>query len=168
MSSVAQQLSQARQAQNLTVSQAAEITKIRGDYLRALEEGNYDAFPAPVYIRGFVKTYSTLLKLNVPQVMAALEAELGQTEKFSEPPPLSGRSRGLLDFVMLQLSKVNWRKALPALGTAVLLAVVVLLILAWRHHQTNDPLKGLKPGMYQAPSNHSGQTLPLPARSQGR
>jgi cytoskeletal protein RodZ len=168
MSNVAQQLSQARQAQNLTVSQAAEITKIRGDYLRALEEGHYDAFPAPVYIRGFVKTYATLLKLNVPQVMAALDDELGQTEKFAEPPPLSGRSRGLLDFVTLLLSKVNWRKALPALGTAVLLAAVMLIILAWRHHQTTDPLKGLKPGMYQAPSNHAGQTLPLPGRPSGR
>ncbi len=168
MSSVAQQLSQARQAQNISVSQAAEITKIRGDYLRALEAGNYDAFPAPVYIRGFVKTYSALLKLDVPKVMAALDAELGQTGKFSEPPPFSDHSRGLLDFVMLQLSKVDWRKALPALGATLLLATVVLLVLAWRHHQTADPLKGLKPGMYQAPSNHSGQTLPLPARSPGR
>src|SRR5260221_7916287 len=98
MPSVAQQLSQARQAQNLTVSQAAEITKIRGDYLRALEEGNYDVFPAPVYIRGFARTYSTLLKLDVPKVMAALDTELGQTTKFAEPPPFSGRSGGVLDF----------------------------------------------------------------------
>src|SRR6266404_2084863 len=116
MPTVAQALNQARQAQNLTVPQVAEITKIRGDYLRALEEGNYDNFPAPVYIRGFVRTYSTLLKLDVPQVMAALEAELRQTKKFSDAPPLSDHPRGLLDFVMLQLSKVDWRKALPALG----------------------------------------------------
>ena len=94
MSTVAQQLRQAREAKNLTVQQVADITKIRTDHLRALEEGNFDMFSAPVYIRGFVRTYSTLLKLDVPQIMAALEAELAQTAKFSEPPPLAKHPRG--------------------------------------------------------------------------
>src|SRR6266702_8327747 len=107
MSTVAEQLHQAREAKHLTVQQVAEITKIRGDHLRALEEGNFDVFSAPVYIRGFVRSYATLLKLDVPQIMAALDAELGQTQKFSEPPPLSRHPRGVLDFVMLQISKVD-------------------------------------------------------------
>src|SRR5215469_12264065 len=104
MSTVAEQLHQAREAKNLTVEQVAEITKIRTDHLRALEEGNFNAFSAPVYIRGFVSTYSTLLKLDVPRVMADLYGELGQTKKFAEPPPLSDHPRGTVDFVMLQLS----------------------------------------------------------------
>jgi len=76
MSTVAEQLRKGREAQNLSVQQLAEITKIRSDHIRALEEGNFDVFSAPVYIRGFVRTCSTLLKLNVPQVMAALDEEL--------------------------------------------------------------------------------------------
>src|SRR5882724_11661415 len=107
MSTVAEQLHQAREAKHLTVEQVAEITKIRGDHLRALEEGNFEVFSAPVYIRGFVRTYSTLLKLDVPKVMASLDAELGQNKKFREPPPLSDQPRGILDFLMLELSKVN-------------------------------------------------------------
>src|SRR5438874_2784080 len=106
MSTVAEQLRQARETQKLTVHQVAEITKIRTDHLRALEEGNFNVFSAPVYIRGFVRTCATLLKLDVPKVMSALDEELGRTEKFSEPPPLSDRPRGVLDFVMLQLSQV--------------------------------------------------------------
>src|SRR5882724_10511528 len=116
MSTVAEQLHQAREAKHLTVEQVAEITKIRGDHLRALEEGNFDMFSAPVYIRGFVRCYSTLLKLEVPKVMADLEAELGQTQKFSEPPPLSDEPKGALDFFMLQLSKIDWRKGVIGLG----------------------------------------------------
>src|SRR5215510_127901 len=108
MSTVAEQLHQAREAKHLTVEQIAEITKIRTDHVRALEEGNFDVFSAPVYIRGFVRCYSGLLKLNVPQVMASLDAELAQTRKFSEPPPLSDRKRGVVDFVMLQLSRIHW------------------------------------------------------------
>ena len=56
MSTVAEQLRQAREAQKLTIQELAEITKIRSDHIRALEEGNFNVFPAPVYIRGFVRT----------------------------------------------------------------------------------------------------------------
>jgi len=51
MSTVAEQLHQAREAKHLTVEQIAEITKIRADHLRALEQGNFDMFSAPVYIK---------------------------------------------------------------------------------------------------------------------
>src|SRR5512140_1778254 len=96
MPSVAEQLRQAREAQNLSVQQVVQITKIRTDHLAALEEGNYSVFSAPVYIRGFVRTYSALLKLDVPQVMATLNTELGATQKFAEPPSLAKHSGGTL------------------------------------------------------------------------
>jgi transcriptional regulator with XRE-family HTH domain len=161
MSTVAEQLRQAREAKNLSVQQVAEITKIRGDHIRALEEGDFNVFAAPVYIRGFVRTYSTLLKLDVPQTMSALEAELGQTSKFAEPPPLSGPPRGVLDLLMLQLSRVDWRKGL--LGLIAGLAVVggVVGYLAWRHYHSTE-VKNLKPGVYQPAKGASGDTLPIP------
>src|SRR5438477_8530525 len=116
MSAVAEQLRQARESQKLSVQHVAEITKIRTDHLRALEEGDFDVFSAPVYIRGFVRCYATLLKLDVPRIMAAIEAELAETKKFSEPPPLTDRRRGVLDFLMLQLSRIDWRKGAVVLG----------------------------------------------------
>src|SRR5579862_8116727 len=103
MSTVAEQLRLAREEKKLTVYQVAEITKIRTDHIRALEEGNFDVFSAPVYIRGFVRSYAGLLKLDVPSIMARLETELGGTEKFREPPPLTQHKRGILDFITLQL-----------------------------------------------------------------
>jgi cytoskeletal protein RodZ len=162
MSTVAEQLRQAREARNLTVQQIVEITKIRTDHLRALEEGNFDVFSAPVYIRGFVRSYATLLKLDVPQVMAALEAELAGTTKFAEPPPLAEHPHSLIDFLTLHLSKVDWRKGLIGLGVVILLVAAVSVWVAWRHH---DPLKGLKPAVYQSTpgTSASGDTLPLPA-----
>src|SRR3989304_4790689 len=89
MPTVAEQLRASREAQHLTVHQVADVTKIRTDHLRALEEGNFDVFTAPVYIKGFTRSYATLLKLDVPRVMAQLDAELAETEKFSEPPNLT-------------------------------------------------------------------------------
>ena len=165
MSTVAEQLRQAREARNLTVQQLAEITKIRSDHIRALEEGNFDVFSAPVYIRGFVRTCATLLKLDVPQVMAALDEELSGHRKFSEPPPFTEIRRGPLYFITLILSKIDWRKGLVALGIIAVLGIVAAVILIWRHHATTDPLSGLKPGMYHSTNATSGETLPLPSNT---
>jgi cytoskeletal protein RodZ len=161
MSTVAEQLRQAREAKSLTIQQVADITKIRTDHLRSLEDGDFNVFAAPVYIRGFVRSYSTLLKLDVPKTMAALDAELGQTKRFCEPPALSDHPRGVLDFVMLQLSRVDWRKGLVALGAAVVVLGLVLGYMAWRHRR--PALQGLKPAVYHSAQSGSGETLPVPA-----
>ena len=163
MSTVAEQLRQAREAKGLTVQQVAEITKIRTDHLIALEEGNFNLFPAPVYIRGFVRNYSALLKLDVPQVMACLDTELSATSKFAEPPPLGGHAHGVLDFIMLQLSRIDWRKTAIALGVVVVLVACFWALSALRRARTSDPLHGLKPGVYHSTQSVAGDTLPLPA-----
>jgi cytoskeletal protein RodZ len=161
MPTVAEQLRQAREQRGWTIHQLADATKIRTDHIRALEEGDFNVFAAPVYIQGFVRTCSTLLKLDVPKVMADLEAELGATKKFREHPRLTGESRGVLDYVMLQFSKINWRVGLPL---ALLAAIVIGGIIAYRAikiRQTEDPLKGLTPGVYQ--SKRGPETIIPPA-----
>jgi len=165
MPTVAEQLRTAREAQGLTVYQVAEITKIRTDHIRALEEGNHQVFAAPVYVRGFVRTYAALLKLEVSSVVAALDAELSQDKRLREPPSLMPSDRGFLDVLMLQLSKVNWRVALPSLGVALLLLASYLGYRAWRSGHAKDPLSNLGSGLHQPTQPASGDTLPLPPAS---
>jgi len=159
MSQVGEQLQAARKALRLTVQQVADTTKIRTDHIRALEEGHYEMFSAPVYIRGFVRIYATQLKLNTPQIMSVLDTELRQSEKFKEPPPLMEESNTFLDHVMFWLSKLNWRIGAIAGGALVLLLVVLLIGSAWKHHSRGNPLAGVKPAVYQ--SADASETLPL-------
>ena len=162
MPTVAEQLQAAREARKLTIHEVAELTKIRTDHIRALETGDFNRFTATVYIRGFVRTYARLLKLDVPEIMAALETELKQTEKFSEPPPLTGEPRGALDFLMLQLSKLNWQKGLVVLAGAAVVLLLVLAVWVWWNHRAADPLSRLPPAVYQPTQHQSGEKLPLP------
>ncbi|HZV34580.1 MAG TPA: hypothetical protein VFB72_08375, partial [Verrucomicrobiae bacterium] len=75
-------------------------------------------------------------------------------------PALTEHKKGIVDFLTLQLSKLNWRVA------AVLGAVLIFVGIIWscasliRHHHRADPLSNLAPGTYQ-PST-SGETVPLP------
>lgn len=164
MSTVAEQLRQAREAKSLSIQQVADITKIRTDHLRALEEGDFDVFAAPVYIRGFVRTYSGILKLDVAQTMAALDGELAQTKKFAEPPALTDHPRGVVDFLMLQLSKVAWRKGLLALAGAVVVLAVVLGYLVVKHRHAAKPMQGVKPAVYHSAQTSASESLPVPGQ----
>lgn len=166
MSTVAEKLRQAREARSLTVYQVADTTKIRTDHIRALEQGNFDVFSAPVYIRGFVRTLATLLKLDVAQTMSELDAELARTEKFRDPPPLSDQPRGVIDFVMLQLSRVDWRKSAIGLGIVAVAAIILFSVTLWRHRHSRNALQNLPPAVYQPPAHSAGDTLPVPQQPQ--
>ena len=167
MPTVAEQLRQGREQRKLDVYQVAEITKIKTDHIRALEEGDFNCFTAPVYIRGFVRTYGTVLKLDVPKLMADLDAELGRTEKFAAPPALTEQPKSILDYLMLQLSQLNWKLAV---ALVVIVVIVICGALAWRSskkQKTADPLKNLGSGLYQ-PRQETGELLPLPTNAPRR
>jgi len=156
---VGEQLRKAREAQELELHDIVDLTKIQSDHLRALEEGDYSVFSAPVYIRGFVRTYATLLKLDTARILEQLGQELadsGQVDPLLAPP-----ARGFLDAAMFQLSKFSRRLVWPAVGTAAVALVAVAGYLLWSHLRTGDPTVGLGAGLYQMPTN-SGETLPLP------
>jgi cytoskeletal protein RodZ len=161
MPTVSEQLRRAREEQKLDIYQVAEITKIKTDHVRALESGNFEMFSAPVYIRGFIRNYATMLRLDVPRVLAELDKELGHSEKFHELPSLTNQPRGLLDFLMLQLSRLNWRIAfaLAAVGLFLILSVAVIRN---RAGKKPEPPPDTGPGLYQPRQNHSGELLPLP------
>jgi cytoskeletal protein RodZ len=160
MSTVAEQLRAAREAKNLTVEQVAESTKIRTDHIRALEEGNFNVFSAPIYIRGSVKNYGSWLKLDTVQILTALDAELSGTKNFAAPPPLGESKKTWLDHATLILAKLNWKLGLAGIVVVAVMVLAGSSFLAWRHHQKSDPLKNLPPAVY-SPAN-SGDTLPLP------
>ena len=45
-------------------AQAEQTTKIRGKYLRALEEERFDVLPSETYVKGFLRTYADYLGLD--------------------------------------------------------------------------------------------------------
>jgi cytoskeletal protein RodZ len=161
MGKVGEKLRAAREYAKRTPREMSDVTKIRTDHLEALEEGRYDVFSAPVYIRGFVRSYAGALKLNVSEILIELEEELNQTERFKEPPRLTKGSGGVLDYIMLKLSRTNWSVALPIILLILILFIAVFGYRLYRESKSDDPLKDLGPGLYQPAAG--GEVLPLPA-----
>jgi|LWDU01.1.fsa_nt_gi cytoskeletal protein RodZ len=160
MSTVGEQLRQAREQQNLSFSEIAEISKIRKDYLEALETGNYDVFLAPVYIRGFIRTYARILKLNTDEIVEKLNRELGQSARDGNEDSSLPRKKGLLDIITLQLTRIP----LPQAGIFLLIVVMVWVAILISNAEPNDPLKNLGAGQYQPAKKTIGEYLPIPTR----
>src|SRR5579862_2147919 len=61
----------AREARGLSLSDVAEQIRIRSVYLAAIEDSNWNAIGASVYVRGFLRTYARFLGIDPEEAVAA-------------------------------------------------------------------------------------------------
>lgn len=80
-------LREARQAQNLTTSDVARRLKLSVWQVEALESGQYQQLPGPIFVRGFIRNYARLLKLDADELVHAVSGFLPQTPAGPETPP---------------------------------------------------------------------------------
>ena len=74
---VGQKLEEARNRKGISIREAEESTKIRGDYLSAFESSSFDINLPEVYLRGFVRLYARFLDLDQDAILADLAIEMG-------------------------------------------------------------------------------------------
>ncbi len=55
------QTAQIRESRGITLEDVFDKTRIRMEYLRGIEAGDYSNFPELVYVKGFVRTYLSLI-----------------------------------------------------------------------------------------------------------
>ena len=76
----------AREARGLSLSDVAEQIRIRSVYLAAIEDENWNAIGAPVYVRGFLRTYARFLGIDPEEAVAAFNR--------TQPQPASAGGNG--------------------------------------------------------------------------
>jgi transcriptional regulator with XRE-family HTH domain len=67
-------LGEARKARGVTLEQAAAATRIRIRHLAALEDDRLAELPAPVYVRGYLRTYAGYLEVDADALVDVFEA----------------------------------------------------------------------------------------------
>lgn len=77
---VGDRLIQARKKLGVSLEDAAKATKIRTEFLSALEQGNYSKLPSSTYIQGFLKNYASFLKLPAKETIALFKREFDERE----------------------------------------------------------------------------------------
>jgi len=74
---IGQKLEEARNRKGISIREASESTKIRGDYLASFESGNFDLKLPEVYLRGFIRVYARFLGIDPESAVSDLNIELG-------------------------------------------------------------------------------------------
>ena len=166
MQSVGQQLKDARVAQGKSLEDVGAELKIRADHVSALEVGDFSKFDAPIFIRGFVRTYCRFLKLDHNALIVQLNQELGGTESLASDPALPGK-KGFVDGFTLFLSRLNWSIWLPLI-VFISIAGTVWFVVNIKQAQSLELQRGdwadkLPETQYEPLSNIMNLELPLPA-----
>lgn len=122
MESVGEFFRQVRETKGLTVDEVASKTRIRSDFVKALEDGNFSKLPDQVFARGFVRSYARSLGLDEEDAIQRFAKSAGTFyEKQDERERLKVRQ------AEEERKRQSNRKAVAiAIGIAVLTLIFLL------------------------------------------
>src|SRR6185369_11190109 len=110
MQTIGERLEEARKKKGISIREAAEATKIRGDYLQKFESNHFDIGLTEIYTRGFLRSYSVFLKLPADRILADFAA-LGHGEVRPRQP--SREIYGRMDISVATAGEPSDRAAPP-------------------------------------------------------
>jgi len=70
MQSIGERLEEARKRKGISIREASEATKIRGEYLHKFESNQFDIKLPEIYVRGFIRTYANYLKIPADKIVS--------------------------------------------------------------------------------------------------
>ena len=79
---IGEKLKATREAKKISVSEAGSQTRILSKFISAMEEDNFQALSAPVYVKSFIRLYAKYLELD-PKPL--IEAYIKEYEEDSVP-----------------------------------------------------------------------------------
>jgi hypothetical protein len=98
--SVGPALRKVREGRGLTLEEAARDTRMRREFLEAIEAEDFHLLLGDVHVRGCLRTYATYLRLSPDKVVAMFESDRGPGDEVIDVPPpaptepvLDGRRR---------------------------------------------------------------------------
>ncbi|HZO96580.1 MAG TPA: helix-turn-helix domain-containing protein [Gaiellaceae bacterium] len=123
MFEIGNSLREARTRRKIELAQAEQATKIRGKYLRALEDEQFDLLPAQTYVKGFLRTYADYLGLDGQLYVDEYNSRFVVGEDWDRRRPRGSAAQR-------QDRRLQGRVVLAALAVVTVLTVVV--ISAWK------------------------------------
>jgi cytoskeleton protein RodZ len=124
-------LREARLRRGVDIAQAEVATKIRGKYLRALEDEQFELLPAQTYVKGFLRTYAEYLGLDGQLYVDEFNSRFVAGDEH-DPRPRRSNARP-----QSQNRRSEANLVLIALGAIVVLTVIVFSAWKWSGGTSN-------------------------------
>jgi cytoskeletal protein RodZ len=151
---VGNNLREARGRRKLSLEEVEDATKIRGRYLLAIEDEDWDQLPSDTYARAFIRTYAALLGLDGDRLAEEQRQVRGAARPGERLPRIDPKPRPVTG------SRRRRRRVPPRLITAAVLALVVAALLAvgLSSGGGSDETTGK---LQRHPAPHVGQAVPV-------
>ena len=95
---IGERLEEARKRKGVSIREAAEATKIRGDYLLSMEDNSFRIELPQIYVRGFLKNYARYLRLDPSKILTDYDAHLlGRSQPAVAHPRSTRESLGHME-----------------------------------------------------------------------
>jgi cytoskeleton protein RodZ len=94
MAGIGSTLREARMRQHLDIVDLEARTKIRGKYLRALEDEEWALLPGYTFVKGFLRTYADMLGLDGRALVDEFKRQYRDPSDVDAATPLPGRREG--------------------------------------------------------------------------
>lgn len=121
--SFGQYLRALRERNHFTIAEIANETKIKSDYLTALENEDYGSLPQPVYVLGYVRKLCSLYHVS-PERADQITAELRDRLEYEVPEDIT---KTVIDHEVSEESERKIRQLILILAASALLVAVVLV-----------------------------------------
>ena len=133
MFEIGNSLREARLRRGVDFAQAELATKIRGKYLRALEDEQFALLPAQTYVKGFLRTYAEYLGLDGQLYVDEFNSRFVSGTDEHEPRARRSAARPQ----QRRHRRIETNVVLVALAAIAILTVVV--ISAWKAGDGTSP-----------------------------
>jgi cytoskeleton protein RodZ len=128
-------LRSAREASGMTIDAVAQQLKLAPRQVRALEEGDYTHLPGRTFVRGFIRNYARLVRLDAEMVLGALPA--GTATSNLDSPPLHATAPTIGELPTTEAPRHGWtRWAIPLTLIAIIAATAAW---EWLHPAPDAP-----------------------------
>jgi cytoskeleton protein RodZ len=121
-------LRETRLRKGLTFADIEGVTRINRHYLEALEAEHYDVLPAPVYARGFLRSYARVLGLDPQEAVAMMPADLPRPPGLDPLPALRRSNNDAPALPIPSLPSIPLAPRALAVAAGI---VLLLLAMAW-------------------------------------
>ena len=120
MAEIGETLREARMRRRIDMTEVETATKIRGKYLRALENEEWDLLPGPTFVKSFLRTYAEYLGLDA-RLLVEEYRQRYERPTTQDLTPFSAARRGRTP---------RRRQRLASMGPVLVIGAFVLGLLA--------------------------------------
>lgn len=149
MIKISQKFTEGRYIKNVSLEQASKDTKIRSEFLEAIERGDYNKLPSTAYAYGFIRNYAKYLGFDEKESLALFKREFDAEKAYDVLP------KGLTRKDEFSIKKIRVGRNI-IVGFLALVLILAFIFFQYRSAIFNPPLDLNYP---QELSTVNGQSL---------